>query len=122
MSQVLDLEKFKKDSLTIKLGGKEFVINKIPFDISLELYDLIPVFQNMESEKKIKKEDYIKMLNVFYEIFKLSDSALEYEWLRKEIDQDVFSEISVPIFLKVFQDSKKNKEKEDDLPRSTLDG
>ena len=122
MSQVLDLEKFKKDSLTIKLGGKEFVITKIPFDISLELYDLIPVFQNMESEKKIKKEDYIKMLNVFYDIFKLSDSALEYEWLRKEIDQDVFSEISVPIFLKVFQDSKKNKENADDLPKSTLDG
>ena len=79
---------------------------------------MIPVFQKMESTKEIKKDDYVKILNIIYEILKLSDDTIEYEWLRREVDFEVFQELATPIFLRAFLGSKKNKE-EDDLAKST---
>jgi hypothetical protein len=73
MAKVYDLNKFKKEPISIIIGDRTFNITKIPFDISLELYELIPVFQEMEKSKVIKKEDYLKILNIFYSIFKLSE-------------------------------------------------
>ncbi len=64
MSQVLDLDKFRPESLDFTLGNKEFHIMKIPMDISLDFYELIPIFTELETSKKLKKADYFKILQL----------------------------------------------------------
>jgi hypothetical protein len=119
MSYVLDLEKFRPEEAKIKIEDKEFDITFIPMDISLDFYELIPVFTDLEITKKIKKEDYLKILKLFYDIFKLSDETLEFDWLRKRMNIERFNELSPKIFMSAFSSSKKNKENEGDLIKST---
>lgn len=119
MSYVLDLEKFRPEPLDVTIAGKRFVVPKIPMDISLDFYELIPVFTELEASKKLKKDDYFKILNLFHSIFKLADETLEYEWLRREMTLEIFNELSPKIFLSAFATSKKNKENEDDSVKST---
>ena len=119
MSYVLDKEKFRPDPLIIPLGDKVFTIEKIPMDISLDFYDLIPIFTELETSKKLKKEDYFKILNLFHEIIKLADNTIEFEWLRREMTIEIFNELSPKIFLAAFSPSKKNKENEVDSLKST---
>ncbi len=119
MSQVLDLDKFRPESLDFTLGNKEFHIMKIPMDISLDFYELIPIFTELETSKKLKKADYFKILQLIYEICKLVDDTIELEWLRREMTIEIFNELSPKIFLAAFSPSKKNKENEVDSLKST---
>jgi hypothetical protein len=118
MSYVLDLDKFRPEPLDITIGGKKFFIEKIPMDISLDFYELIPIFTELETSKKLKKADYFKILQLIYEICKLSDETLELEWLRRQMTIEIFNDLSPKIFLAAFSSSKKNKENEVDSLKS----
>jgi hypothetical protein len=119
MSQVYDLNKFRKQERVFKLEDKEFIFSKIPFSISCEFYELIPIFTRLEETKKINKDDYLKILKIIYEVFKLSDNTLEFDWLDKQVDMEIFNEIATTIFLAAFDNSKKNTENEEDSLKST---
>ena len=107
--QVLDLDKFKPEERSIKIDSKVFDLTFIPFDISLEMYELIPVLQKLEETKKIEKEDYLKFLKIYAEIFKLSDETITFDWLRKRTNMERFNEMTPTIFAAIFATSKKNE-------------
>ena len=121
MSQVLDLDKFCPEPKSIKLGGKEFDVTMIPFELTLKLYELIPTMQKLEDTKKIEVEDYNKILKLILDILQLTDETITFKWLTRQINIERFNEITPFIFSAIFDSSKKKSESVDDLPKSTLD-
>ena len=116
--QVLDLDKFVPEEKIVKLGNKEFDITVVPFEISLQIYDLIPMIQNLE-KGEITEEDYDKLFNILYRILKNSNDEIDEKWLRKQINLSRFKELMPFIFSSVFGDESKKNEEGDDSEKST---
>ena len=118
--KVLDLDKFVPEPKSLKLGGREFDITLIPFEITLRMYEILPVMEKMEKAQTISVEDYNRIFTVIYEALKFSDAELDEKWLRKQINSKRFNELVPFIFSAIFDDGKKNSAEGDDLPTSTL--
>lgn len=108
--RVCDLEKFCPEKKIIKLGGREFDISVIPFEITLKMYEILPIMEKLEQSQVMTKEDYDKIFVLIYETLKLSDDDLEEKWVRRHITTARFNEIVPFIFSALFDDGKKNEE------------
>lgn len=110
MSLVLDLDVFKPtESKEVKLDGKTFDLTEIPFEISVQIYGLIPVVEKIEKEGKISREDYETIFRLVFDLFKMSDSNLDEMWLRKRITHKNFDKLMPFVFSALFDDGKKNE-------------
>ena len=111
MSHVLDLDAIQPKPVEFKLGGKEFKIEKIPFEFSLSVYNLVPFLTQIESGEAPKEEDTEKVLKLITDIINLVDKTITLEWVRGELIFPRFEKLMPEIMTAMFQ-SKKNEEKE----------
>lgn len=117
---VLDLDAFTGEPKKIKLGGKEFDLSFIPFEVSLKIYSLIPEMEKMQEGRTITVEDYDKILATVLEVLRISDETVDEKWLRKQINLKRFNPLITFIFSAVFDEGKKNESAEvDDTSGST---
>lgn len=115
---VVDFAKFKTDPVTIEnFGGKTFVIEKIPWGVSLSVYDLVPIMEKMEKLESITKEEEGQILNMILEVLQLADKTVTMEWLKDELELPMFNELIRIILSKIA--TKKNEESGDDSAKST---
>lgn len=107
---VLDLDQFIPEEKVITLKGKSFNISEIPFELTLQVYDVLPTMTCLSEGKQVTKEDFDKIFKLIYSIFKISDPELEESWLKKLITLRRFNEIVPFIFQAMFDDGKKKEE------------
>lgn len=119
---VLDLDTFSGEPKKIKLGGKEFDLSFIPFEVSLRIYSLIPEMEKMQEGRSITVEDYDKILAVILEVLRISDESVDEKWLRRQINLKRFNPLLTFIFSAVFDEGKKNDEAEEVLTSSSTSG
>lgn len=123
MALVLDLDVFTNEKRELKLGGKTFNFEIIPFEITLRFYDLLPVIQKIDEHKNISAEDAGKIFDVFTDLLKLSDETVDLKWIKKNIDIKRFPLLVSFIFNMMFDiDLKKNEIQENpegSLPKSS---
>lgn len=117
MSQVIDYDVYKKNSIDFILGGKEFKISFIPFDLSIRIYELIPAIAKLESGEKVSDEELGLLLGIMTDFLRLQDDTLTVEWTRKEMNFPIFSELIKDITQHMFATKKNNVE--EDSPDST---
>jgi hypothetical protein len=108
MSLVLDLDIFKEEEKKLKFGGKEFDLSVIPFEISLQFYELTPVFQKIDDKQKLEREDYGKIISAITDLLRVSDETIDKNWVSKRIDIKRFSPLITFIFQALYGDAKKN--------------
>lgn len=106
---VLDLDAFSVEPKKVKLGGKEFDLSFIPFEVSLRIYSLIPEMEKMQEGRTITNDDYDKILAVLVEVLKISDETVDEKWLRRQINLKRFNPLITFIFSAVFDEGKKNE-------------
>lgn len=111
MSLVLDLDVFKEEEKKLKFGGKEFDLSLIPFDISLQFYELTPIFAKIDDKQKLERDDYDKIISAITELLKTSDETIDKNWVRKRVNIEKFGKLVTFIF-QVLYDTKKNEEQE----------
>jgi hypothetical protein len=117
---VLDLDILKPDEKIIKLGGKEFDITFVPYDIALSVVDAAPALKKLEDKQLPTKEEYNSIFNIILEIFQSCDEDIDKKWLRKQINWERFQELMPVIFQAIFGVSKKNETaNEEDSLKST---
>jgi len=111
MSLVLDLDAISPKSQLVKLGDKEFDVSIVPFNVSLRFYDCMPILEKMENLKPLSEDEYKKILSIIYDIFKVSDPELTFEWICNKLNVDRFNKLLPLILDNMFgEDAKKNKE------------
>lgn len=118
MSYVLDLNIVKPEHKEITIDDKTFDITIIPAEFAFETYEFIPLIDKLEKTQKLEKDEFMKLLDMYFRIFKSIDDSIDYEWLRKRVNFEIFNKITPVIFSAIFATSKKN-EVEDDLIKST---
>jgi hypothetical protein len=106
---VLDLNEFKPQERKICLSDKEFDLTFIPFEISIQYYDLLPAMQAMSENKKIEISDFEKVFELIYSMFKISVPDLDKEWLRKEINFARMIKLLPYLSEAIFDDGKKKE-------------
>lgn len=113
MSQVLDMDIMCPEEKKIILGGIEFDLTIIPWEIGLRIYDLMPALTELEESGKISSEDYNKFMGIATDIFKLTDESITQEWLTRQISYERFVGMLPMLTKAVFATSKKNEVEED---------
>jgi hypothetical protein len=106
---VLDLDILKPEEKKIILGGKEFDITFIPYDIALSVVDAAPALKKLEDKQLPTKDEYEKIFNIIFEIFHECDETIEKKWLRRQINWERFQELMPVIFSAIFGVTKKNE-------------
>ena len=107
--KVLDLDKFLPEEKILKLGGREFDITTVPFIITLQVYEVIPIMTKIEQAISIPVEDYEKLLDVIFKVLQVSSPDLDRKWLEKNINIQRFNELMPFIFTALFDDGKKKE-------------
>ena len=107
--QILDFDEFIPEDKIVKLKGKEFNITEIPFEIALQFNQAYPVLTALSENKEISKEEFDKLFQLIYSIFKISVPDLEEEWLRKNLTTQRFNKIITLISQAMFDEGKKKE-------------
>ena len=112
MSLVLDLDIFKDEEKKLKFGGKEFDLSVIPFDVSLQFYELIPIFNKIDAKQNIDRDDLDKITIAITDLLKVSDETIDKAWVKKRVDIKRFNPLITFIFEALYGtgDAKKNSE------------
>jgi hypothetical protein len=110
MSLVLDLDVFKDEEKKLKFGGKEFDLSTIPFDVSLQFYELIPVFNKIDEKKNVDREDFDKIISAITDLLKSADETIDKAWVKKRVDIKRFNPLITFIFEALYGDGKKKEE------------
>lgn len=105
--KVLDLDKFVPEKREIVLDGKTFDITFIPMELTLRFCELAPAMGKIEKSEKVEHGEFSKLLDLIYDIFKVSDESLEKRWLVRRLTLHRFNEILPEIALACFDDGKK---------------
>ena len=107
--KVLDLDLFVPEPKDIKLGGKTFDITFIPFGIEIQLLTMIPQLNIIEANDNLPIEDAEKMIDLIYQVLKISDETLEKSWVVKRITTSRFNQIFPLIYTAIFDTGKKKE-------------
>jgi hypothetical protein len=108
--QVLDFEDFIPEEKFVKLKDKQFNVSEIPFEIALQVNQVLPVLTDLAAGKEIEEENFKKLFKLIYSIFKVSDPELDEAWLQKNLTLPRFNKIITFIFEAIFDDGKKKEE------------
>jgi len=120
MSVVLDLDIFKPEEKSIKLGNKEFDITEIPYEFSLMVYESMPILKKLEAGEILSPEEYERFFNIIYGIFHNCDETVDRKWLKNKITWERFGQLMPVLYSAIFSSSKKNEtENAEDSQKST---
>ena len=108
--QILDFDEFVPEPKIITLKGKKFDVSEIPFEIALQVNEVIPIMTALSKSEKVTKEDFTKLRELIYEIFKISDPDLSEEWLKKAVTLPIYNKLITFIFESIFDEGKKKEE------------
>lgn len=109
MSLIRDYDILKTEPKEIKLGGKTFDLSNVPFEVSLRVYDLMPIMEKISTAKKVDRESYDIIVSVVSELLHFKDAEVDELWVRKEITLKNFNFITQDILSAIFDDGKKNE-------------
>jgi hypothetical protein len=120
VSLIRDYDVLKSEPKEVKLGGKTFDLSNVPFEVSLRVYDLLPIMQTIGENKKVDKESYNTIVSVITELFKFRDPEVDELWLRKQMTLKNFNMITEDVLTAIFDDGKKNEETKEVENETTL--
>lgn len=118
MSYVLDLRTVVPEKKEITIDDRTFDITIIPAEFAFETYDFIPLIDKLEKTQRLERDEFLKLLDMYFRIFKSLDDSIDYEWLRKRVNFEIFGKITPVIFNAIFATSKKNEGAGEDLIKS----
>lgn len=110
--QVLDFDDFIQEQKIIKLGGKEFDVTMIPFDVALRFNEAMPILNLISEGEGITEDQKEQLLKLIFLVFQLSDPELDYGWFRKQVTFNKFFKIVQTLTESMFDEGKKKEVQE----------
>jgi hypothetical protein len=114
--RVLDLDTFYPEQKILKLGGRDFDITTIPFGVTLQMYEVLPIMQKIEKSEPITPDDADKLTGIIHKIISSSAPDVTREWVEKNITIARFNQVMPFLFDAVFDDGKKKAVSEEAAP------
>jgi hypothetical protein len=120
VSLIRDYDILKSEPKEVKLGGKTFDLSNVPFEVSLRVYDLLPIMEQIGINKKVDKDSYNMIVSIIAELLHFQDAEVDEKWLRKEMTLKNFNLITQDVLTAIFDDGKKNEEIKEAENETTL--